>query len=805
MEQQARRSMRGGGQQFNSEQETIKLRELHNRSLKDGSKSVKYLGEQAQNAGTALSNVVTGVANFLLSLTKAVDSGVAGALKVAFDGSTPKITQFTDVLSQVAIPGLKTLGASASILDSAITDFRELSQVGADLGNSLLAVKTRAAEANLPLEVYKKVITESSASLALAGGSASQGALQFTRVSGGVQKMREQFSRLGLSMEETAEYTASFLEQQQRAGRLSSMTEAEQIQKAQQYNLELDKMSRATGIQRKALDEANKQAQLDVRMRTALRNLTQSDRGTFNARMEQLTKSGAEPFAKGLRDLVAGVGVPLTEEAKGIAVALGKSGIDIQGITRRIAQGVPGSVEELQKALAQGAVVANDLSEEQKRLVTQTATQGKQLPDYFLLMLQGNENIADSAKTAANEQAVALETSRKSLANLDGVLLNVRNTLLELFMPMLLKAEAIGADAVQKLGPDGEYMQAIKTFAQGVANRANEFLTTLQEQGPSEAFRKLWEDLTEWGKPYIERMWAELTRFMKEKINPFVNEMMTTLTNSVLTGVKDLFTSPAVIGAMVAGITALVGAALAYSGLKRLGDVPGAMLEGSRRGRNLRPGLVPGDGSRNSWMDRLKGGAAGAAKEGAKGLGKSALRFVPGVGLVYGAYEMGSVAMDDSLSTMQKSEQIGGLAGGMGGAATGAALGALGGPIGVLLGSIIGGAVGYFGGSKAGEAVGSSLTDVNSQAAKLRNVPKPEEESTTAPATPATTNTATQTDPGDGQITTPKKETATPTPEKISSDLLTDLNNKVASLIEMQSEANSNLKRIAGNTKGNLA
>lgn len=797
------RSRGQGSAQNASEVEVNRLRDIHSRSLKEGSKSVKFLGDSAKSAGSALTSLASGIAGFLAGLVKTADTTVASGLKAAFSGSTPKITEFTDILS-ATIPGFKTLGAVSSLLEGSITDFRELSQVGADLGNSLLSVKTRAAEANLPLEVFKKVIVDNGAVLATMGSTASQGALQFTRISGEVQKLRPQFARLGLSMEETAEYTASFLEQQQRTGRLSSMTEAQQIKGAQQYNLELDKMSRATGIQRKALDEANKRTMLDTRMRTALNRLQQNDPAgvtAFNARMEQLTAGGAGAFADGMRDLIAGAGIPLTEGARNVALAMQRAGIDINSIARDINLGLPGAVERFEEALSQGSDAAKGLSDEERRLATVTATQGRQIPQFMLLMLEPFDTLKDSAKVAAEEQKNATENNRKALADLDGVLLNVRNTLLNLFMPVLLKAESVAAEVVTKLGPDGEYMQAIKSFAHGVSERALEFLTTLKEQGASAAFSQLWRDLTEWGKPYIEKMWTEIAAYMKTVIQPFVQDMMKTVTNSLVQGLKELLTSAPVVGALVAGISLMFGMALMKSGVRSLGDIPGMARGGANRGRN-RAMIDNPDGT---WLDRLKGGAAGGAGAAARGLGKSAMRFIPGVGLVYGAYDIGSTILDSDLSSAEKTNQIAGTAGGMAGAAAGAGTGALIGSIipglGTAIGGAIGGAIGYFG----GEWLGKSLTDVNNQSSNLKSMPTPDSKTTSTSEIPATTP---QTDPG--EIPIPKTEapvtnTESLQQEKISTDLLTDLNNKMASLIELQTEANSNMKKIVGNTKGNLA
>lgn len=89
---------------------------------------------------------------------------------------------------------------------------------------------------------------------------------------------------------------------------------------------------------------------------------------------------------------------------------------------------------------------------------------------------------------------------------------------------------------------------------------------------------------------------------------------------------------------------------------------------------------------------------------------------VPGtLGALIGAYELGSIVLDDSLTKEEKIEQGAGAAGGIGGAAAGALAGAALGSavpiIGTTIGGLIGGTLGYFGGDFLGDMLGKNITE----------------------------------------------------------------------------------------------
>ena len=77
------------------------------------------------------------------------------------------------------------------------------------------------------MEAFNPISSFNAPQLALLGGNAPTGARMFARVSGEVQKNPSLHpSRLGLTMEETAEMTADYMKIPTRLGRAQRMSDA---------------------------------------------------------------------------------------------------------------------------------------------------------------------------------------------------------------------------------------------------------------------------------------------------------------------------------------------------------------------------------------------------------------------------------------------------------------------------------------------------------------------------------------------------------------------------------------------------
>lgn len=367
----------------------------------------------------------------------------AGYVESAFSNTTPTIGAFSQKLQGLASDlggeGLgAVVGSFGSILESNIGVFRELSSTGIDLGNSIMEAQLAAGRARLPLDVFAKRVQENAFNLATMYGSASQGAEKFADVSGMVMdKTGKKLATLGFTMDEISENTATYMEMMHRSGLAQRMSTEQLAAGASAYNLELDKLSKATGISRKQLDEANQAAARDLRMKLSLQELQAKDPAMYaavNAKIEELKKvDPSGKLAAGFADMIAGGGVAITAEARNFTLAMNKAGVDASSMARNIYAGTPDAINQMNAGFTQAAAANKEQTEANRRLITTTMTLGRDTPLQYGAMLGQMGNSTKAAADAQLEQAKKIAAGEvdptRAAAGLDQTLTVVQNSL----------------------------------------------------------------------------------------------------------------------------------------------------------------------------------------------------------------------------------------------------------------------------------------------------------------------------------------------------------------------------------------
>lgn len=399
-----------------------------NKRMKDGADAETRRIAMLKGGGEAANNILAETAkNFSRSFTN----------------TTPSIKDFSGLLSDY-LPGAigDTVAVLGGVFDDQVQIFRQLSQSGIDLGDSLLDTQRKAAQAGLPLEIYARTVKENSQILSMAFGSATQGADKFAEIQGKFSettgksglKLGQQFAALGFSMDELATYNASYMEQVQRSGRLSKMSTEEIIAGQERYNMELDKMSKATGLSRQQIDEANKTAQRDARMKLALSKLDETQQAAVNAKIAQLNQlDPTGQMAAGFKDLIAGGGVALTKEARQFTMTMQSAGVDAGAMARGIFNGSKTAVEDMNAGFSRAAKASEGLTEGERRTAAAMATMGQVTPMLGKAVLQGMGDSTKAAELAKQEQEKRIAAMRtdptRAAAGLDQVLTQVQNTI----------------------------------------------------------------------------------------------------------------------------------------------------------------------------------------------------------------------------------------------------------------------------------------------------------------------------------------------------------------------------------------
>lgn len=228
-------------------------------------------------------------------------------------------------LSNIPILG-KVMGFFADLASNAdliLNSYRNLSRSGATFGGSLLDVVRAAKTTNLTLDQLNRTLSENRQAFAILGaGNVQEGFNKFiatqNRLMGPDSEYRRQLLGLGITAEEAAGFIGTMTRSQGVMGRNREIDENKLARQTNDYILQLDTLTRLTGIQKDQLDATIKKAQEDQLFQTFLDTLTEDQRKVA----EQMIASAAPFGEEAVREVQArlrGLDVPVTEFGRSIA------------------------------------------------------------------------------------------------------------------------------------------------------------------------------------------------------------------------------------------------------------------------------------------------------------------------------------------------------------------------------------------------------------------------------------------------------------------------------------------------------
>ena len=359
-------------------------------------------------------------------------TAMLGGLAHEFMGGATSISDFsshiTGALSAIPIVGPLVGGALQlliGVVDNNIATFREMSQVGADFGDSIFGAKLAATQAGVSLETFQNVVTSNSQALALFAGGASEGAKRFANISGMIQKnFGPQFSKLGMTMEETAEYTADYLELQTRLGRSQRMTDSQLSQGVANTVMEIDKLARVTGKRRDQIMKEMKDNMEDKRLKLIFNTMDQAAQQNLNGVLTMM--DAASPDLKNaITEMVATGGVPLN--------AMGQDLIRLNPNLAEMSAGLKdGSVsqEEFMAEIRKTAEMADNLTDAQKQQYSTLAAMGSEVGSAIIEII-GMKNAGKALTQAQKDQLAAFEAREKATADFERVLQETKNKIMD--------------------------------------------------------------------------------------------------------------------------------------------------------------------------------------------------------------------------------------------------------------------------------------------------------------------------------------------------------------------------------------
>ena len=608
-------------------------------------------------------------------------SGLSSAASSAFNLSKELLVggnNFADFAQHLPLVG-SYLAPLVGVLDDNINSFRELASTGVDLGGSIFNLRRAAAESGLSMENFARVVGENSQTLALMGGSAGDGARRFRNISGELQRnFGPQLSRLGFTMEETADATASYLEIQTRLGRSQRMSDSQLAAGSAAYAMQLDKLAKITGKRRDQIAEELESQMADQRIRALVSTL-----GEDQARALQNVTASIEnaDLREAITELVATGGVPLENE---LAQSIARMTPEIAQASAALKEGNITEEEYFEVLRRNSGAMREFLEANGDAAATIVATGNNAYAAAFAL--QGLENIGEDYTRVQQEQIDAMENGDRALLDFGRVLTQMRNLI------------------VGKLLENGAFDLLEQTFSR--------FTTWLASEEGLAAIEKVMTDFNTWFNGLLADFQEKgIWETISERVGGAISDMIGGLVTKIGIAIVGLFAGRALISAVTGGITSALGGM--FSG----GGGGGGETGGGRRGGRRGGGNAGASIGRN--VGGFVGGIAGGVMEGAaKGLAAFANPAILvgagilggaitaiGAGIAGAAWLMGS-ALPTFAEGMESFEDIDGDAlksAGLGMAAVAAGMAAFGAGtavagVGAMVGAIGDGIAGLFGG-----------------------------------------------------------------------------------------------------------
>jgi len=195
----------------------------------------------------------------------------------------------------------------ANYIDSNVSTWRELSSVGASFNNSLFDMISSAANSGMELDDYSKMIMRNSEQLARFGGTVTNGAKFVGEFSKTFRRdLGSRFFEMGFTIEDVNESLIGFMSLESRRSANGLKADRKTQASAASYILQLDKLAKLTGEERKQLADRISQQQTDAGIAARINSLQGAQQENLQSAIA-FFDSQLPGVSDGFKDLMDGV------------------------------------------------------------------------------------------------------------------------------------------------------------------------------------------------------------------------------------------------------------------------------------------------------------------------------------------------------------------------------------------------------------------------------------------------------------------------------------------------------------------
>lgn len=270
-----------GGSSNKNSNTSSRLQDLYNRSLGESTKEQGFF-KKALN--TVTNNVVGRFAKEL-----AFGGNRASDFSAAIFGAESSLTKL------------------AAYVDDNIDTWRELSSVGASFNNSIFDMISSAANSGMELDSYSKMIMRNSEQMARFGGTVTNGAKFVGDFSKTFRRdLGSRFFEMGFTIEDINESLIDFMSLESRRSANGLKNDKKTQASAANYTLQLDKLAKLTGEERKQLADRIAQQQTDAGIAARINSLQGEQQSNLQNAIA-FFDSQLPAVSDGFKDLMDGV------------------------------------------------------------------------------------------------------------------------------------------------------------------------------------------------------------------------------------------------------------------------------------------------------------------------------------------------------------------------------------------------------------------------------------------------------------------------------------------------------------------
>ena len=286
-----------------------------------------------------------------LAAGKAMYDGQKGA--AAFNSSLDSMSKAVTAAGAALtflVPGGFLIKALIGLGTAAVGASIKMTQAANDMADNLFAANSKMAKSGLAasdgmtgifrdakklglsmkeLGVYTNAVAANSAELALFKGTAFEGRQAFANIGASMKPFRASLEGAGISLEDQIAGTAGYLRLQTQIGQSQNKTTAELATGARKYLVEMDGLSKLTGMQREEVEKQMEAARSEQRFRAKLDAMRASGDAKQIAAADKIERANiliskqAPELGQAFRDVQSGA---LTSDAavKGLTGTQGK-------------------------------------------------------------------------------------------------------------------------------------------------------------------------------------------------------------------------------------------------------------------------------------------------------------------------------------------------------------------------------------------------------------------------------------------------------------------------------------------------